>query len=249
MRKLLLGGAALALLAGSPAFAADLDMRPAPYFKAPPPALYNWTGFYFGANVGYSWGQHTNDWAVSGFPAGSESQDMDGAIGGVQWGYNWQFGNWVLGSESDFQWSGQSGSTNYCVVSCAVATFTADHKLPWFGTTRTRLGILPTPNILLYATGGLAYGRVKSDYTLTVPAVATGTLSFSDTRAGWTVGAGIEGAVMGGWSAKLEYLYIDLGKNSVSATTTVLGAVATFDSRVTDNILRVGINYKLGGGS
>jgi outer membrane immunogenic protein len=248
MRKLLLGSAALAFLAGSPAFAADLDMRPAPFYKAPAPALYNWTGAYFGANVGYSWGRHENDWNVSGFPAGSETQDMDGAIAGVQWGYNWQFGTWLLGTESDIQWSGQSGSTDYCVVSCAVAVFTADHKLKWFGTARTRLGVLPTPNLLLYVTGGLAYGRVTSDYTLTVPAVATGTLSFSDTRAGWTAGAGVEAAFMGGWSAKFEYLYIDLGDNSVSATTTVLGAVANFDSSVTDHILRLGLNYKLGGG-
>ena len=74
---------------------------------------------------------------------------MDGVIGGVQWGYNWQFGNWLLGTESDFQWSGQRGSTTYCVIDCAVATLTAEHKLPWFGTSRTRLGFLPTPNVLL----------------------------------------------------------------------------------------------------
>jgi len=244
MRKLLLAGVALAVLAGAPAFAADLRVRPAPVYKAPPPALYNWTGFYWGVNIGYSWGRHRNDWTVAGFPAASESQKMDGVIGGFQWGYNWQFGNWLLGTESDFQWSGQRGSTTYCVITCAVATFTAEHKLPWFGTSRTRLGFLPTPNVLLYATGGLAYGQVKSDYTLTVPAVAAGTLSFRDTRAGWTVGAGIEGAVSGGWSAKLEYLYMDLGKNSVTATTTLVGAVATFDSRVTDHILRIGLNYK-----
>ena len=132
------------------------------------------------------------------------------------------------------------------MIDCAIATLTADHKLPWFGTARSRIGVLVTPNVLFYATGGLAYGQVRSDYTL-AGGGNVATLSFRDTRAGYTVGAGIEGAVAGGWSAKLEYLFIDLGKNTQTATFN--GAnVSTFDSRFTDNILRVGFNYKPSGG-
>ncbi len=244
MMKLLLGGAALAALAVAPAVAADLPVRP--IYKAPPPIAYNWTGFYGGVNVGYSWGRERNEWTdpVTGFTV-AESQNMNGVIGGVQWGYNWQLGNWVLGTETDFQWSGQRGSTAYCIDPACAFTTLAEHRLPWFGTSRTRIGFLPSQYFLIYATGGLAYGQVKSDYSLFNLGAPVGTLSFRDTRAGYTVGAGIEGAFGGGWSAKLEYLWVDLGKNTETAT---LGGVvvSSFNSRVTDNILRVGLNYKLG---
>ena len=172
---------------------------------------------------------------------------MNGFIGGVQWGYNWQFANWVFGTESDIQASGQRGSTAYCDVNgCPANMLVAEHKLPWFGTSRARIGYLPSQYLLLYATGGLAYGQVKSDYTLYTGGVGAATASFKDVRAGYTVGAGIEGAFGGGWTAKLEYLWVDLGKST--ATTTVGGVLASsVDSKVTDNIVRVGLNYKLGG--
>ena len=115
MRTLVLGATALAALVAGPALAADLPVR-GPVYKSAPPVVYNWTGFYGGVNVGYSWGQQSNDWTVPGFLAISENQNMNGVIGGVQWGYNWQLGNWVIGTESDFQASGQRGSTTYCVI-------------------------------------------------------------------------------------------------------------------------------------
>ena len=117
MRTLVLGATALIALATSPALAADLPVR-GPVYKSPPPVVYNWTGFYGGVNVGYSWGRQTNDWTIPGFLAVSEGQNMNGVIGGVQWGYNWQIGNWVLGTESDFQGSSQRGSTTYCLPLC-----------------------------------------------------------------------------------------------------------------------------------
>lgn len=246
MRMVLLGGAVLAAIAAGPAGAADLPVR-APVYKSPPPVVYNWTGFYGGVNVGYSWGRHSNEWTVPGFFTVSESQNMNGVIGGVQWGYNWQIGNWLLGTESDFQGSGQRGSTTACLDAGCVTTGVAEHKLPWFGTSRTRVGFLPSQFVLLYATGGLAYGQVKSDYSLYAGGVGIGQMSFKDVRAGYTVGGGIEGAFGGGWSAKLEYLWVDFGKNT--ETTTLGGVVVnTFNSRVTDNIVRIGLNYKFGGG-
>ena len=106
MRKLLLGGVAFTVLAGQ-ALAADLPVRQ-PIYKAPPPvSLYNWTGFYWGVNIGYSWGRERNDFTVNPFATSSESQRVDGVVGGFQWGYNWQIGNFVIGTESDFQFSGQ----------------------------------------------------------------------------------------------------------------------------------------------
>jgi len=246
MRALVLGAAALAVLAASPASAADLRVR-GPVYKSPPPVVYNWTGFYGGVNVGYSWGRQSNDWVIPDFLAVSEGQNMNGVIGGVQWGYNWQIGNWLLGTESDFQGSAQRGNTTYCVVVGCETTVLAQHKLPWFGTSRTRIGFLPSQYFLIYATGGLAYGQVKSDYSLFVDGLGIAQSNSKSTRAGYTVGGGIEGAFGGGWSAKLEYLWVDLG--SVTSTTSVAGFVVdSYSSRVTDNIVRIGLNYKLGGG-
>lgn len=249
MRKLMLGGAALAALAVSPALAADLPVRP--IYKAPPPVVYGWTGFYGGVNVGYSWGRQSNTFTTTVLGVGTlvatETQNVDGVIGGVQWGYNWQLGNYVLGTESDIQASGQSGSTFYCFNAACTNSTLAEHRLRWFGTARTRLGVLPMQQVLLYVTGGLAYGQVRSDYTSTLGGVALGTLSFRDTRAGWTVGGGIEAALGGGWSAKVEYLYIDLGKNTVTQVSAAGVTQFQIDSRFTDHIARVGLNYKIGG--
>jgi outer membrane immunogenic protein len=121
-------------------------------------------------------------------------------------------------------------------------------KLEWFGTVRARTGVLFTPTVLAYATGGLAYGSLKSDLTVATPAVAN-VLSHSSTRAGWTVGAGVESKLGGNWSAKLEYLYMDLGSVSRSFVTTIPAFGGGFvglntSSKFTDNILRVGLNYK-----
>jgi outer membrane immunogenic protein len=248
MKKLFLATTALVALAAGSASAADLAARPV--YKAPPPApVYSWTGVYWGVNVGYSWGQAKNDVGV-GVVGFSDSQDVNGVIGGGQIGINWQVANWVFGFESDIQASGQKGSSSGTigVIGGDTFGFSADHKLDWFGTSRVRIGFLPVENILLYATGGVAYGQVKSSYTVVdTSSGSTAALDFKDTRAGWTVGAGIEGLLGGGWSAKLEYLYVDLGKNTTSAV--VDGAtIASFDSKFTDNIVRVGLNYKFGSG-
>jgi outer membrane immunogenic protein len=240
MKKLLLATTAVLALAANTAGAADLG-KPV-YKAAPPPVAYSWTGWYWGVNIGYSWGRETNDWTTFGVTA-SESQKMNGVIGGFQSGFNWQTGIWVIGMESDFQATGQKGSTTYGVPGLNV---TAEHKLPWLGTARSRIGVLPSENVLLYATAGVAYGQVKSSYTLNAPGPVAA-FNFKDTRAGWTAGVGVEGAFGGGWSAKLEYLYVDLGKNTSDFSVVGVGVVSSIDSRVTDNIVRVGLNYKWGG--
>jgi outer membrane immunogenic protein len=235
------------VLAAASAGAADLS-RPA--YAPPPPPVYSWTGIYWGGNVGYSWGQSRNDGSLSNLGVTvTESQNVDGVIGGVQTGYNYQFGNWVFGLETDIQASGQKGGSTFPVLAIPPSTLTTDHKLNWFGTTRPRLGFLATPNLLLYGTAGVAYGQTKDTYAATVAGVGTvATASVDDVRAGWTAGAGIEGAFGGGWSAKVEYLYMDLGKLQQTVTIPPAAVTATFNSRLTDNIVRVGLNYKWGGG-
>jgi outer membrane immunogenic protein len=241
----MLAATALVTFATGGALAADLAR---PVYRAPPPvvAVYTWTGLYWGANVGYSWGQAKYDATLIFAGATSRSQDINGAVGGVQSGYNYQIGAWVFGAETDIQWSGQKGGATFAGV-LPLTTITTSQKLEWFGTSRSRLGVLVTPNILLYGTFGVAYGQVKDSATITVTGVGSATGSFKDVKAGWTIGAGIEGAFGGGWSAKLEYLYIDLGKTEHTFATPILGTVASETRQTTDNILRVGLNYKWGG--
>jgi outer membrane immunogenic protein len=274
MKKCAFVSAALLALAAAPAPAADLPV------KAPPPvAVYSWTGFYVGGNVGYSWGESDTDVgyfvATTGAaippPAGSITSskfDLDGWIAGLQAGYNWQTGRLVLGIEADIQWSGQKGDANYLCAATATggvclpgstflpagtagAGLSLEQKLQWFGTLRGRLGHTLTPTWLLYVTGGLAWGNIKSNAALTgttatVPAVtATATASDSSTEVGWVLGIGFEAVLSGRWTGKVEYLYMDLGSVSGSVTNTVTNVRANYSSDITDNIIRVGLNYKL----
>ena len=264
--------ALLSVFAGSPAIAADMPVkaRPAPVM-AP---VWNWSGFYLGLNGGYSWGRSSRDLnffnplnGATIATASGAGRDLDGGVFGGQIGYNWQASNWVFGIEADLQWTGQQGSTTaLCPVGgCFPAlTFvpaaggssaTLTDKLEWFGTIRGRVGFTVTPSVLLYATGGGAYGSVKTDLglsTLTanlVPVTIAG--SRSTDRFGWTVGAGAEWMFASNWSGKLEYLYMDLGSisNSVVFPTAAglpLGANVT--TQLTDHIFRGGINYRFAPG-
>ncbi len=300
MKRIFVGVFALTSALATSALAADLPAKV--YTKAPPPVVvYDWTGFYAGVNVGYSWGRSSSTDTFFDPTAGtilsatSGKFDMNGAIGGGQIGYNWEWNRVVFGLEADIQASGQKGDGPF---SCAggnpagitlaalngactvghigdttpfnIAGFpvTGDlvEKLDWFGTVRGRLGGTITPTVLLYATGGLAYGDVKTTDTISgtnivgpqgvnggttlIPFAAS--FGNSSTRVGWTVGAGIEGVISGNWTAKLEYLYMDLGSVSGTFVTPIItpsGAFATlsYNSHVTDNILRVGVNYKFSG--
>ncbi len=281
MKRILVGMAAAVSLLATSAMAADL--APRPYVKAPPMVepVWSWTGFYIGGNGGYSWGRSRTD--VSYYntgtglpiaaPAGSitsASFDMNGGVAGGQIGYNWQMNNWLLGLEADIQWSGEKGRGNYlCFAStnlpgaCTPATFvppgvlgtalTIDQSLQWFGTLRGRAGLLATPKWLLYVTGGLAFGEIKTTGSMTGITAGSAAVasvgSNSTTRAGWTVGAGVEGKITQNWSAKLEYLYMDLGSFSSGPFTLVPASAigANVNSKFTDHILRAGINYQFGG--
>ena len=268
MKRIFIGIAAVASLLATNAFGADLAARM--YTKAPvvPPVVYDWTGFYIGGNVGYSWGRSGNTETLSNLATGTalftstSRNDVNGVIGGGQVGYNWQASNWLFGLEADIQGSGEKGSSTIVCVACGDGpsniTSNLTQKLDWFGTVRGRAGILVTPTVLLYATGGLAYGEVDTGGSITGPTsqVPLATVAFpgtSSTRAGWTAGAGVEGRISGNWTAKLEYLYMDLGTVSAGPiSTTILGPVrnplaVSYSSHFTDNILRVGLNYHFSG--
>ena len=250
------------LAASFDVLAADLPRAPNVAYTAPAARPTTWTGFYVGGNIGYGWGRSENDAITSGLPpvlfgiptaslasGDTDRQNVDGIIGGFQSGYNYQTGNWVLGLESDLQASDQKGNATYCNLggtTCAVASLNASHKLSWFGTGRSRLGFLVTPSTLIYGTAGVAYGQVKSDYTLNLGGTPFATINFKDVKAGWTVGAGLEFLFAGNWSAKLEYLYIDLGDSETVVN--VAGMGATVNRSFTDHIARFGLNYRFAGG-
>ncbi|RTL48924.1 MAG: porin family protein [Bradyrhizobiaceae bacterium] len=270
MKKLLI--AAAALLAATAARGAD--MVPRTYTKAPAIPVSNWTGFYAGANVGYAWGDPSifyapNNSVIAGsgsaFPTGS--WDNSGALGGAQLGFNWHVNpQWVTGIEADIDASGIKGSNASAgVVGFGAASFTTSQKVDWFGTVRGRLGFLPTDRLLIYGTGGLAYGEIKEDTSLTrstglhvtgggfgVSCTANQTCfagSTSGVRTGWTAGAGFEYALLQNVSVKTEYLYVDLGGNSVIGTAfngngqKPASYTATI-SGLNFNIVRAGLNYR-----
>lgn len=270
--------AAAAFATASSALAADIPVKAPPPAPLPVPVM-NWTGFYIGINGGYSWGHSSRDviftnpatGAVIVTPvglAGTGGANIDGGVFGGQIGYNWQMTNWVFGLETDAQWTGQRGSASLvcagltCVPGATFlpagavgTTALVDQKLEWFGTLRGRVGVLFSPSWLLYVTGGGAYGTVKTDLAL-ASFTANGTpislvASNKSDRFGWTVGAGIEGMFASNWSAKLEYLYVDLGSVGASVTLPTAGALgiaASVNSRLTDHILRAGINYHFSAG-
>jgi outer membrane immunogenic protein len=278
MKKMIVGaGIALLALTGTAA-AADLPKKAPVYKAPPPIVdPWTWTGVYIGVNAGYSWGRsdtHVDYFTSPGGlpivpPPGSITDvkfDLNGGIAGAQIGANWQSGVWVIGGEADIQWSGQKGSADFlcatvtatvpgaCLGSTFVppgvtgASLALDQKLEWFGTVRARLGVTPAPTVLLYVTGGLAYGEIQTDAILTgrTPAGVASSVaaSFSETKAGWTVGAGIEGRLGGNWTGKIEYLYMDLGSVSGTIINTPALIGANWSSDITDNIVRVGLNYK-----
>jgi outer membrane immunogenic protein len=242
------------------ALAADMAVK-APV--APPVAVYNWTGFYVGGNIGYAWGN--GDTFFNPLPTAAAfvnlrpqtlSPDPKGVLGGVQAGYNWQAGRFVLGVEADIQAADIKGDVVVTPIIQNNGTpfpsgfLSAHQRINWFGTARVRGGITATDRLLLYVTGGLAYGDV--DYAAQTDFRPVGTAAypaaFTRTKVGWTAGAGGEWAFAQNWSAKVEYLYMDLGNESTIANPiVVLPFQVGYTWKTQEHIARVGVNYKFGG--
>ncbi|MGY3585334.1 outer membrane immunogenic protein [Bradyrhizobium sp. USDA 4341] len=232
--------------------AADLPERSwtkAPPLVAP---SFNWSGFYAGVNVGGGWydgGNITTSSNITSLiapdnivriPVSDSSQS--GVTAGGLLGYNYQLGKVVLGAEADFNdanlKSSRDGSTTAVFVIprlfgrggggrrdtsvTGIYNFENTSKIDWFGTVRGRIGFVPTERVLIYATGGLAYGEVKT-HIANSEAFSTGLSRLwlgdnSDVRVGWTAGAGLEYAFANNWTLRGEYLYVDLGSSGATAT-------------------------------
>ncbi|MGP0092778.1 MAG: outer membrane protein [Xanthobacteraceae bacterium] len=247
MKRLLLAGVAVAALA-APAFAADLPVATYPT-KAPAyVAAYNWTGFYIGVNLGGAWARETNTDTFTTSPTTSvitsPSSTISGVIGGGQIGYNWQSGNLVFGLEADVDGSGQSGTSTSTVA--GFGTDAVASTIRAFGTARARVGFA-ADRWLWYVTGGFAWQDVGfSDAFTTTTGVLTGISNGSTTRAGYSVGGGIETALWGNWTGRVEYLYLDTG--TWTTTTTGLAGLpfttVTNSIRTQNNVVRAGLNFR-----
>jgi outer membrane immunogenic protein len=293
---------ALALSAGSALAADLPSKKAPPYMPPPPPppmwtgfyvglnAGYTFGGsdsVYVATYPGFlnpllpAFPFNASQAAAATSASGILSPTTDGFIGGGQIGYNWQFNNsFVVGIEADIQGSGARGSA-YGIGTGAngfipgfgtTSTLSVTKNLDYLGTVRGRLGWLATPTLLAYATGGLAYGGVKTSVSINsfdtpfnpffpVGGGYPGSIgNFSDTRVGWTVGGGLEWMFMPNFSAKVEYLYYDLGSYSFDAgvqtnVSIVLPGRFFFQNytqastRYNGHIVRAGVNYHFNWGA
>lgn len=287
--------AALLFATSCSAFAADLATKKAPSAPLPTPM---WKGFYVGLNAGGIWSNggsadvttypltatlvnnSNNGTYYTSLNGPLNTSSTSGFLGGGQLGYNWQPGylnnNLVFGFEADIQGVVSTGKTNLTLNrmvplssdGSVLNSINANGNMDFFGTVRGRLGYLTMPNLLVYGTGGLAYGGVSYSANLvqyglnnqgTVNQLAVGNGNYSNVQVGWTAGAGAEWMFMPNWSAKVEYLYYDLGNTDLQVNTTAgrldstsaapaAGTIWTssnINERLTGNLVRAGVNYHL----
>jgi len=235
-------------------------------YATPRDAIWTWTGLYIGANAGYAWGRFSTDTVFTdaslGVPVGpvllasNSSSRLDrGFVGGTA-GYNWQLGDWLAGIESDLQFSHQRAPT---MAACDTTicnsgfpgldtpvTTNVSHNLDWFGTLRGRAGALIGPDMVAYATGGLAFGEIE--HIGVIAPISTGNDYFisRSMRGGWTAGGGIEARLGGNMTGKVEYLHMDFGRYSALATNigNLTPVNVSFNSHISEDLVRLGLNYK-----
>jgi outer membrane immunogenic protein len=222
MRRVLLTTVSLLAFSATAVLAADLPRSMPAKAPAYVPAGYNWTGFYVGINGGYGWGR--SRW--SGF---GTSTDPSGGMAGLTGGYNWQaLGSpWVFGLEGDIDWSDLRGS--FTNAACPSGCETRNN---WLGTVRGRVGYA-FDRVMPYVTGGLAVGDIEANQG--------GFAGVHDTKAGWTAGGGIEAALGATkWTAKIEYLHVDLGNADCGGTACSVPTRVGFHS----DLVRAGLNLR-----
>jgi outer membrane immunogenic protein len=267
MKKRIVGGAMLAACMAGPAVGADLPVEAPVYVERPPAVgLLNWTGFYFGANLGYARSPGSTDidvcelaaapcgngTGVIGLPFLSLSENLSGVLGGVGAGANWQTGNAVFGIEGDIQGTSQSVSSSSTTIDVngfinftapgTPVTASSSEKVTSTSTLRGRLGIA-SGRVLYYFTGGGAFWTWSSNVTVS----GLGTANLSSFQSGGAIGGGAEIAIANNWTVKAEYLYLESTRFSNAPFFARPDVV--INSRIRDNVFRVGINYMFFTGS
>jgi outer membrane immunogenic protein len=252
IKRQLFAFASATLFGCSIATAADLAVRKAP---PPPPPVFSWTGFYIGAHVGTGWGTTESEinsisasfqgqqiFNAAGFVIPVSQTQSNGFLGGIQGGYNWQLSPWaVIGVEADFSWTGIKG-TSPCLVILACST---DHD--WIATVAGRFGVT-YDRALFYVKGGVAWAQTTYAASLNLGGLASFTTSVDETRVGALFGTGIEYAFLPGWSAKIEYNYIDFGTDDYNFPLAI-GPIAVNVGtaiREKEHLVKAGLNYRFG---
>jgi outer membrane immunogenic protein len=263
MKRLLLATFAVVTLGAGAASAADIAVAPA--YKAPPPrpACAQFRGFYVGAHVGAIYYDHTwsdrDAWTSElsdDLQRSNIRSDKSGFIGGVAGGYNWQNNCTLFGLQADYGWTRTTVNVleTDSDVGIDLDSLTVQSKLKGFGTLRARTGVV-VDNLLLYVTGGLAYGtfdRTYSQVDLNTP--GTETFASRKSKWGWTAGFGTEWAIWGNWSIQSEVLYARFERDETSFLCTAAitcgapGEVKRFEHQDSVWTTRIGINYRFGGG-
>lgn len=247
MKKLTIALSALGFSAVS-ASAADMAL------KAPPPVapVFDWNGFYVGANGGYGWNDRgtasgiTYSSPVTGFAATSSDFRPNGGFGGAQFGYNWQRDVFLLGAEADIQGASIKDGFTVTVPSNGLPlNVVASDKIDYFGTVRARAGYV-WDRTLFYGTLGFAYGGIRQSFNL-LNGGATAALAGSSVGTGFVAGGGVEYHFNRAWSVKAEYQYIDLGSTNQSGTSSNGVPLITSNVQTKFQTVRVGVNYTWGG--
>jgi len=218
------------------------------------PACAQFGGFYVGANGG--WAIHDRTWVdrdnwidnfAFDFNTSNVAHSRSGGTAGVQAGYNWQRNCTMFGFEIDANWVGIKGSSFYSPSAVPGTTLTIDDNFKWFGTARTRAGVI-VDDFLLYLTGGAAYARIDHSFTVTDPVIlATESFSAPSNRWGWVGGVGLEWALTPAVSIKSETLYIRYAAASNTIFSPAGAQNVTFDHLDSMWVSRVGINVRFGG--
>jgi len=241
MKKLLLASVSMLALAGT-VYGADMPAAPPAYKAPPPPPPASWTGFYIGVDGGVA--RHDADFNdLAGFlgKSSTKSTSKTGSLVGGYAGFNLQDGSFVYGLEADFNWVGAKATEMWGGTFAGSFVALQSQDVPWVATFRGRMGI-DYQSTLFYFTGGLALGQVKNSFNgfcgpgaACLGAVAGGPIggfSESQTRFGWTAGAGVEHMFSSHWTVRGEFRYVDLGRKGVACAQVVGGQCA------------VGTNYR-----
>jgi outer membrane immunogenic protein len=250
----LAGVAIITTLAAGPVRAADMRAAPLP----PPVTAYNWTGWYAGVNGGAAFGRSQSVDVLETFNGASffsgnfGTLKAHGPFGGGQIGYNWQTGPFVLGIETDIQAADISDTQSVTIAPYLFApnsiSVTTNSKLDWFGTVRGRVGVA-WDRLLIYATGGYAYGGLKYGLEMSETFGASAANNLSFTRGGYAAGAGAEYAFAPNWSGKFEYQYLNLGSATITAQEFNNGPIpfaVTTSTNFQYHTFRLGLNYHFG---
>jgi outer membrane immunogenic protein len=250
------------------ASAADLPRKAPAYTPPPPPPVFSWTGCYLGGQIGGGWGHKDFSTDRLNFftdhPGENFRDDISGVLAGGQVGCDWQFApNWVIGIEGAAAWADIKGSTD---VATHDATGTVEAKTDFLASVTGRVG-WTSDRWLLFGKGGVAWARDKYSFRgltdvpgcMGIPpqiiacAVEPNTpfdFNASETRTGWTVGAGVEWAFLNNWSVKLEYDFYDFGNHQLNFA----DSTGNNDEVVPVNIdqriqtIKLGVNYRFWGG-